>query len=86
MRLEGREEIEEVEMMVRRHAEYTHSRLAWRVLALWEEMAPRFVKVMPRDYQKILQSLKQVQAQGLEGEEAMMAAFRESVGEAASVR
>jgi glutamate synthase (ferredoxin) len=85
-RLEDPEEIAEVELMVRRHAENTRSKLAWRILALWEEMVPKFVKVMPRDYQKILQALKQVQAQGLEGEEAMMAAFRESVGEPASVR
>jgi len=86
LRLEDPEEIEAVERMIRRHAEYTRSKLGWRVLALWEEMVPRFVKVMPRDYDKILQALKKVQAQGLEGEEAMMAAFRESVGEAAAVR
>jgi glutamate synthase (ferredoxin) len=86
LRLEDPQEIEEVEQLIRRHAEYTRSKLAWRVLALWEEMVPRFVKVMPRDYEKILQALKKVQAQGLEGEEAMMAAFRESVGEPASVR
>jgi glutamate synthase (ferredoxin) len=86
LRLEDEEEIAEVEQLIRRHAEYTRSKLGWRVLALWEEMVPRFVKVMPRDYQKILLSLKKIQAQGLEGEEAMMAAFRESVGEPASVR
>ena len=86
VQLEDQEEIAEVEQLIRRHAEYTRSRLGWRVLALWEEMVPRFVKVMPRDYQKILQSLKRVQAQGLEGDEAMMAAFRESVGEPVSVR
>ena len=86
LRLEDEEEIAEVEQLIRRHAEYTRSKLGWRVLALWEEMVPRFVKVMPRDYQKIFLSLKKIQAQGLEGEEAMMAAFRESVGEPASVR
>ena len=28
---------------------------AFKVLALWEEMAPKFVKVMPKDYKRVLQ-------------------------------
>ena len=34
-----------------------------------------FVKVMPKDYKRVLQSMKTVQAAGLSGDEAWMAAF-----------
>jgi glutamate synthase (NADPH/NADH) large chain len=40
---------------------------------------PKFVKVMPQDYKRVLQSLKKVQSQGLSGDDAIMAAFEENV-------
>jgi len=39
---------------------------------------PKFVKVMPRDYQRMLQAIKRATAAGLSGEEAIMAAFEEN--------
>ena len=45
--------------MIKRHADYTKSQKAFKVLALWEEMVPKFVKVMPKDYKRVLQALKQ---------------------------
>jgi len=68
-------ESDEVEEMIRRHAEYTGSELAWKVLAQWEEMIPRFVKVMPRDYKRMLEAITQSKELGLSGEEAVMKAF-----------
>ena len=41
-------------------------------------MATKFVKVMPRDYNRMLQAIKRVTAKGLSGEEALMAAFEEN--------
>ena len=37
------------------HAQYTDSKRGWDILACWEEMLPMFVKVMPRDYKRVLQ-------------------------------
>ena len=71
-------EIEEVRQMIQRHAEYTGSQRAWKVLALWEEMVPKFVKVMPKDYKRMLQAINRANAAGLSGEEAIMAAFDET--------
>jgi len=42
--------------MVERHLRHTHSALARRVLDNWELMVPRFVKVMPTDYKRVLQA------------------------------
>ncbi len=71
--------------MIQRHAEYTRSQRAVKVLALWDEMAPKFVKVMPKDYKRMLQSIKRVTATGLSGEEALMAAFEDNAKDVARV-
>jgi glutamate synthase (ferredoxin) len=76
--LEEDEEIKEVEGMIRRHAKYTKSQRAWKILALWEGMVPQVVKVMPKDYKRMLQAMRRVQEAGLSGEEAIMAAFEEN--------
>jgi len=61
--------------MIQRHQTYTGSTRAAGILANWEQMVPKFVKVMPKDYKRVLQSIKQVERSGLSGEEAIMAAF-----------
>jgi glutamate synthase (ferredoxin) len=74
-KMDSPEEIESVRQMIARHAEYTRSQRAAGILAKWDEMAPKFVKVMPKDYKRMLQAMKRVQDSGLSGEEAVMAAF-----------
>ncbi len=73
--LDDAAEIEEVRGMIRRHLEYTDSTAAKRILAEWETRRPRFAKVMPRDYKRMVEAFARVQAEGLTGDEAAMAAF-----------
>jgi glutamate synthase (ferredoxin) len=68
-------EIEFVKQQIFRHAEYTGSIRATEILLSWEEFAPKFVVVMPNDYQRILEAQKQMLETGLNAEEAEMAAF-----------
>jgi glutamate synthase (ferredoxin) len=75
-RIEDAQESEEVRQMVQRHAEYTKSQRAWKILALWEEYVPKFVKIMPKDYKRVLEILKKVKESGLTGDEAEMEAFK----------
>ncbi len=63
-RLEDEEEIRQVESMVLRHARYTDSDLAWRILALWDEIVPKFVKVFPKDYKRMLEATQRVKDLG----------------------
>jgi glutamate synthase (ferredoxin) len=79
------EEIQEVRAMIQRHAEYTGSERARSILKLWDEMFPKFVKVMPKDYKRVLEATKRVKAAGLSGEEAVMAAFEENAHSLARV-
>jgi len=73
--LDDPEEIAVVRGLVRKHAEYTGSERSRQVLAAWERMVPRFVKVYPNDYRRVIETLRQVRSSGVSGEEAEMIAF-----------
>jgi glutamate synthase domain-containing protein 3 len=55
--LQQPEEIEEVRGMIGRHRDLTGSPVAARVLDRWDALLPRFVRVMPVDYERALQML-----------------------------
>jgi glutamate synthase (ferredoxin) len=79
------EEIQEVRAMIQRHLEYTNSDRARNILKLWGEMVPRFVKVMPKDYKRVIEATRRVTAAGLSGDEAIMAAFEQNAHDLARV-
>lgn len=78
-------EIAQVHELIQRHAAYTGSTLAAAILEQWEETWPRFVKVMPHDYKRMLQKIAEMEANGLSGEEAVMAAFTANKNDLARV-
>jgi glutamate synthase (ferredoxin) len=84
-KLTDADEIEEIWKMIQRHQAYTKSERAARVLANWDTIVPKFVKVIPNDYKRVLQELKKVKEQGLSGDEAIMAAFEANVRDVARV-
>jgi glutamate synthase (ferredoxin) len=77
-RLEDPREIAALRAMIQKHLDYTRSERARAVLADWAAYVPRFVKVMPKDYKRMLACLDRARAQGLTGDEAVMAAFEEN--------
>jgi glutamate synthase (ferredoxin) len=79
------DEAEEVRAAIKRHADYTRSQRAFKVLALWDEMAPKFVKVMPNDYKRVLTALKKAEQDGLSGDEALNAAFEANARDVARI-
>ncbi|HET9078540.1 MAG TPA: glutamate synthase large subunit, partial [Acidimicrobiales bacterium] len=62
--------------ILRRHSEETGSPVAARLLGGWPRCAGQFVKVMPRDYKRVLEAVRQAEAAGRPVEEAIMAASR----------
>jgi glutamate synthase (NADPH/NADH) large chain len=78
-RLEEEAEITALRRLVERHLAHTSSSRARQVLDAWEDMVPKFVKVIPRDYQRMLAAIARAEEQGLVGEEAIMMAFEENV-------
>ena len=74
-RLENEEEINEVRRMIERHYQYTGSGKAAHILAHWDEYIGKFVKVIPRNYKLMIETIKAMEQSGLSQDEAMMAAF-----------
>ena len=70
--LEAAEDITLVQDLIRKHAEHTQSTRATKVLANWDRMLPKFVKVVPRDYKRALNAMKIAQEQGIPWERAVM--------------
>ena len=66
MELVGFDEIDEADALelhelVEEHHLRTLSPVAARLLADWDAMLPRFVKVMPRDYKRVLRELAEAE-------------------------
>ena len=73
------QEIEKVRKLIEQHAELTHSIRAQELLNNWSASSPKFVKVMPEDYERVLLALKKAEERGLQGDDAILAAFEENV-------
>ena len=71
-------EADDLRKFIERHAALTGSTRASAILAKWESNLPKFVKVMPKDYKRVLESIARAEADGLSGEEAVNAAFEEN--------
>jgi glutamate synthase (NADPH/NADH) large chain len=59
---------------VDRHLEETGSAVAARLLADWESSVERFVKVMPKDFKRVLAAMAEAESSGQSVDEAVMAA------------
>jgi glutamate synthase (NADPH/NADH) large chain len=60
------EDINLVRDLIGRHIAHTGSTYAAKILERWVDMQPRFVKIMPRDYKRVLQAEAQARAEGRE--------------------
>jgi len=58
-RIEQPEEADEVRELIEQHREYTGSTVAEQILAGWPRTVAQFVKVMPRDYKRVLMEMQQ---------------------------
>jgi glutamate synthase (NADPH/NADH) large chain len=58
LQVEDRPDILELQEMISNHLLYTQSSLAAEILTRWEEFLPKFVKVIPLEYKKVLEEQK----------------------------
>jgi glutamate synthase (ferredoxin) len=84
-KLEDAEEILAVRRMIERHVAATSSLHAQGVLEDWGHAVPKFVKVIPKDYKRMLAAIARAEEQGLVGDEAIMVAFEENARDVARV-
>ena len=70
------EDAEFLRDLVERHRAETGSAVAGRLLADWTSALGRFGKVMPKDYKRVLAAARRAERDGLDVNEAVMAAAR----------
>ena len=71
--LEG-EDRDTVSTLLASHLEYTSSTVAEHILDNWGEYQHNFVKVMPKDYKRVLAAIKKAEIEGTSVDEAVMEA------------
>jgi glutamate synthase (NADPH/NADH) large chain len=59
---------------IQAHVDATDSAVGQRILADWRGQQRHFVKVMPRDYKKVLQAIAAAERDGVDVDKAIMAA------------
>ena len=83
--LEDAEDVAEVKELLQKFYDHTGSDRPLRILKNWEEHRPRFVKVYPHDYRRVIETQRRFKLQGLSDEAAVMAAFEENAHDLARV-
>ncbi len=78
-------DLADLRTIIGNHAINTRSSRGAGILADWDRFAPKFVKVMPKDYKRVLQAIQKAQADGLTGDDALNAAFQMNSKDAARV-
>ncbi len=61
--VEQQDDIDELRHMIEQHVAYTESTVGQRILDRWDEVLPRFIKVMPHDYKRALEILAREEAE-----------------------
>ncbi|MCA9445030.1 MAG: hypothetical protein KC964_29855, partial [Candidatus Omnitrophica bacterium] len=56
--VENETDIDLLKGMIENHQHYTGSSVAEKMLANWDDVLPKFVKVMPTDYKRALEELE----------------------------
>jgi glutamate synthase (ferredoxin) len=65
--------------LVLRHFELTHSQRAGEILQNWERILEKFVRVIPKDYQRIIEEQRPTFAHEFLYDEVATAAIAENV-------
>ena len=74
-KLEAKQDIEQLEEILKEHVEQTGSALAKDILADMNGYLPHFKKIIPNDYRAIKENIKALQDKGYSPAEASMEAF-----------
>lgn len=69
--LKEKEDIQELKTMISNHHKFTGSSVARRILDNWEKILPKFVKVYPNDYRRVLEEKKSGKKKSEEVAEAL---------------
>ncbi len=65
----------ELKAFIQEHVNYTNSEKGKEILNNFSDYLPKFKKIIPRDYEKMLEAIVQMEKKGLSSEQAQIEAF-----------
>jgi glutamate synthase domain-containing protein 3 len=68
------QDLDIVKTLLSKHVQYTQSTVAKNILDNWGDYQPKFVKVMPTDYKRVLAAIKKAKEEGTSVDDAVMEA------------
>ncbi len=68
-------DVAELKDMITEHVKYTNSSKGKEILENFKEYLPKFKKIIPHDYRRMLQTIVQMEEKGLSSEQAQIEAF-----------
>ena len=74
-RVTSKFEIDELKEMIEEHVAYTNSESGKEILDHFTDYLPKFKKIIPIDYEKMLSTIVQMEEQGMSSEQARIEAF-----------
>ena len=78
-KVESKFDREELYRLIDAHVQHTGSPKGRRILAAFSEYLPRFKKIIPNDYKRLVQLASQFEEQGVTPEQAQIEAFYASL-------
>lgn len=78
-KVENKYDEQELKGMIQKHVEATGSLKGKRVLESFREYLPKFKKIIPKDYKRMMMLSSQLEEKGLSSEQAQIEAFYESL-------
>ncbi len=68
-------DVNELKGMIEEHVSYTNSQIGKEILGHFTEYLPKFKKIIPVDYERMLTTILQMEEQGMSSEQAKIEAF-----------
>ncbi len=76
-------DMQELKEMIKEHVALTNSEKGKLVLEHFKEYLPKFKKIIPHDYERVLRTIVQMEEKGLSAEQAQIEAFYANTGKKA---
>lgn len=70
-------DVNELKGMIEEHVAYTNSEVGKKILERFTDYLPKFKKIIPVDYEKMMTRILQMEEQGMSSEQAKIEAFYE---------
>ena len=74
-KLGNKYDVQELKDMIAEHTAYTNSAKGKEILNHFEEYLPKFKKIIPHDYNRMMMAIVQMEEKGLSSEQAQIEAF-----------